>query len=109
MIYWARTGFDSMEPEAAAGGGFLVGHLKRRGENETITSFQWASLRAWLRRTRYSRASDTWSRLLSRLEVAGRSRFGCSLEPGSVAASETRELPARNLVAGGGRVPLRSL
>lgn len=84
----ARNGFDLTIPEATAGSGCLVGHSKRRGKTETITSWK-----SGLART---------ARLLSRPNCRKPEKHGCSLVLHSVAASKTQPSTVRNLLAGGG-------
>jgi len=94
--FWARNGFDLTIPEATAGSGCLVGHSKRRGKTETITSWK-----SGLART---------ARLLSQPNNREPEKHGCSLVLHSVAASKTQPSAVRNLLAGGGRnrAPLKA-
>lgn len=83
----ARNGLDSTTPKATAGSGCLVGHSKRRGKTETITSWK-----SGLART---------ARLLSRPNCREPEKHRCSLVRLSVAASKTQPSAVRNLLAGG--------
>lgn len=83
----ARNGLDSTTPKATAGSGCLVGHSKRRGKTETITS--WKSGLA------------ITARLLSRPNCREPEKHRCSLVLSSVAASKTQPSTVRNLLAGG--------
>ena len=97
---WARTGIDSTMPEATAGHGCLVGHVKHRGKNE-LTKFKKTSLQAWLRLMRFSRSLGTSTAgLLCRLNAVTRSLWDARYYRSNDTASK-RGVGARYLPTGG--------
>lgn len=98
----ARNGFDLMIPEATAGGGCLVGHLKIPRQNKTTKKSKWATRRAWLKLTRSSRTSAMpTAKLLCWPNRRTRSVANARYTTRNVAASKTQPSAVRNLLAGG--------